>query len=167
MARLSILEFPDPRLRKIASPITDVTGKIATLADDMLETMYAAPGIGLAASQVNVHQRLIVVDISNEKNEPVILINPKIIATEGEREVEEGCLSVPGFYEPVTRPARIEVAAINRNGEPYTMVAEGLLAVCIQHEMEHLEGRLFVDYISNTKRQMIRKKLIKQQRQQA
>lgn len=167
MARLSILEFPDPRLRKIASPITDVTGKIATLADDMLETMYAAPGIGLAASQVNVHQRLIVVDISNEKNEPVILINPKIVATEGEREAEEGCLSVPGFYEPVTRPARIEVAAINRNGEPYTMVAEGLLAVCIQHEMDHLEGRLFVDYISNTKRQMIRKKLIKQQRQQA
>jgi len=167
MARLSILEFPDPRLRKIASPITDVTGKIATLADDMLETMYAAPGIGLAASQINVHQRLIVVDISNEKNEPVILINPKIIATEGEREAEEGCLSVPGFYEPVTRPARIEVAAINRNGEPYTMVAEGLLAVCIQHEMDHLEGRLFVDYISNTKRQMIRKKLIKQQRQQA
>ena len=167
MARLSILEFPDSRLRKIASPITDVTGKIATLADDMLETMYAAPGIGLAASQVNVHQRLIVVDISNEKNEPVILINPKIIATEGEREAEEGCLSVPGFYEPVTRPARIEVAAINRNGEPYTMVAEGLLAVCIQHEMDHLEGRLFVDYISNTKRQMIRKKLIKQQRPQA
>ncbi|MAW27610.1 MAG: peptide deformylase [Gammaproteobacteria bacterium] len=165
MARLSILEFPDPRLRKIASPITDVTGKIATLADDMLETMYAAPGIGLAASQVNVHQRLIVVDISNEKNEPVILINPKIIATEGEREAEEGCLSVPGFYEPVTRPARIEVAAINRDGEPYTLVAEGLLAVCIQHEMDHLEGRLFVDYISNTKRQMIRKKLIKQQRQ--
>lgn len=167
MARLSILEFPDPRLRKIASPITDVTGKIATLADDMLETMYAAPGIGLAASQVNVHQRLIVVDISNEKNEPVILINPKIIATEGEREAEEGCLSVPGFYEPVTRPARIEVAAINRDGKPYTLVAEGLLAVCIQHEMDHLEGRLFVDYISNTKRQMIRKKLIKQQRQQA
>ena len=167
MARLSILEFPDSRLRKIASPITDVTGKIATLADDMLETMYAAPGIGLAASQVNVHQRLIVVDISDEKNEPVILINPKIIASEGEWEAEEGCLSVPGFYEPVTRPARIEVAAINRNGEPYTMVAEGLLAVCIQHEMDHLEGRLFVDYISNTKRQMIRKKLIKQQRQQA
>ncbi len=167
MARLSILEFPDSRLRKIASPITDVTGKIATLADDMLETMYAAPGIGLAASQVNVHQRLIVVDISNEKNEPVILINPEIIATEGEREAEEGCLSVPGFYEPVTRPARIEVAAINRDGEPYTLVAEGLLAVCIQHEMDHLEGRLFVDYISNTKRQMIRKKLIKQQRQQA
>ena len=133
----------------------------------MLETMYAAPGIGLAASQVNVHQRLIVADISNEKNEPVILINPKIIATEGEREAEEGCLSVPGFYEPVTRPARIEVAAINRDGEPYTLVAEGLLAVCIQHEMDHLEGRLFVDYISNTKRQMIRKKLIKQQRQQA
>ena len=167
MARLSILEFPDPRLRKIASPITDVTGKIATLADDMLETMYAAPGIGLAASQVNVHQRLIVLDVSNEKNEPVILINPEIIATEGEREAEEGCLSVPGFYEPVTRPARIEVAAINRDGKPYTLVAEELLAVCIQHEMDHLEGRLFVDYISNTKRQMIRKKLIKQQRQQA
>ena len=167
MARLSILEFPDPRLRKIASPITDVTGKIATLADDMLETMYAAPGIGLAASQVNVHQRLIVLDVSNEKNEPVILINPEIIATEGEREAEEGGLSVPGFYEPVTRPARIEVAAINRDGKPYTLVAEELLAVCIQHEMDHLEGRLFVDYISNTKRQMIRKKLIKQQRQQA
>ena len=167
MARLSILEFPDPRLRKIASPITDVTGKIATLADDMLETMYAAPGIGLAASQVNVHQRLIVLDVSNEKNEPVILINPEIIATEGEREAEEGGLSVPGFYEPVTRPARIEVAGINRDGKPYTLVAEELLAVCIQHEMDHLEGRLFVDYISNTKRQMIRKKLIKQQRQQA
>ena len=167
MARLNILEFPDPRLRKIASPITDVTGKIATLADDMLETMYAAPGIGLAASQVKVHQRLIVVDVSDEKNAPVVLINPEIIATDGEREAEEGCLSVPGFYEPGTRPASIEVAAINRAGDPFTLVAEDMLAVCIQHEMDHLEGRLFVDYISNAKRQMIRKKLVKQQRQQA
>ncbi|MAV26321.1 MAG: peptide deformylase [Gammaproteobacteria bacterium] len=167
MARLNILEFPDPRLRKIASPITDVTGKIATLADDMLETMYAAPGIGLAASQVNVHQRLIVVDVSDEKNAPVVLINPQIVSTDGERAAEEGCLSIPGFYEQVTRPATIEVAAINRAGDPFTLVAEDMLAVCIQHEMDHLEGRLFVDYISNAKRQMIRKKLIKQQRQQA
>lgn len=167
MTQLNILEFPDPRLRRIAAPITDVNGRIATLADDMLETMYAAPGIGLAASQVNVHQRLIVVDVSDDKNSPVILINPTITASEGEREAEEGCLSVPGFYEPVVRPARIEVAAVNREGQPFTLEADDMLAVCIQHEMDHLEGRLFVDYISTAKRQMIRKKLVKQQRQQA
>jgi peptide deformylase len=161
MALLDILEFPDPRLRKFATPVVNITHKLVKLADDMLETMYAAPGIGLAASQVNVHRRLIVVDVSAEKNQPYILFNPQIDIREGEIETDEGCLSVPGFYEPVTRAERISVAAINRDGEPFTMEAEGLLAVCIQHEVDHLDGKLFVDYISTVKRQIIRKKLIK------
>ena len=167
MAILPIVTVPDPLLKKVSEPVEKVDDELRAFMDDMLETMYAAPGIGLAASQVNVHQRLIVVDVSDEKNAPVVLINPQIVSTDGERAAEEGCLSVPGFYEQVTRPATIEVAAINRAGDPFTLVAEDMLAVCIQHEMDHLEGRLFVDYISNAKRQMIRKKLIKQQRQQA
>jgi len=161
MALLDILEFPDPRLRKLASPVDNITHKLVKLADDMLETMYTAPGIGLAASQVNVHKRLIVVDVSVEKNQPYILFNPQVNHREGEIETDEGCLSVPGFYEPVIRAERINVAAINRDGEPFTMAAEGVLAVCIQHEVDHLDGKLFVDYISTVKRQMIRKKLIK------
>ncbi len=165
MASLEILEFPDPRLRTVAKPVEEVTGKIATLADRMLETMYDAPGIGLAATQVNFHQRMLVVDVSEERDSPLILINPEIRAGEGEIETNEGCLSVPGFFEPVTRYEQIQLDAIGRDGEPFTMEASDLLAVCIQHEMDHLEGKLFVDYLSNTKRQLIRKKLQKLQKQ--
>ncbi len=167
MVPLEILEFPDPRLRTVAKPVTEVDGKIATMADRMLVTMYDAPGIGLAATQVNFHQRLLVVDVSEDKSEPHILINPTIIASDGEIETNEGCLSVPGFYEPVERFERITVEALGRDGQSYTLDADGLLAVCIQHEMDHLEGKLFVDYLSNTKRQLIRKKLQKLQKQQA
>ncbi len=164
MALLDILEFPDSRLRTKAKPIQNVDGRIAQLADDMLETMYAAPGIGLAASQVNVHQRLIVIDVSEDKSSPMIFINPAIVAREGEIETNEGCLSIPGFYEPVDRFSEITVEAIDREGNPFSIDAQELLAVCIQHEMDHLEGKLFVDYLSSTKRQMIRKKLLKQQK---
>ena len=167
MALLDILEFPDPRLRTHARPVENVDGKLVKLIDDMLETMYDAPGIGLAASQVNVHQRLIVLDISDDKDEPYVLVNPEIIAREGEIETAEGCLSIPGFYEPVMRAEQIQVTAVGRDGESRTFDAEGLLAVCIQHEMDHLEGKLFVDYLSNTKRQLIRKKLLKLQKQRA
>lgn len=166
MVPLEILEFPDPRLRTVAKPITDVNGKIANFADRMLETMYGAPGIGLAASQVNFHQRLIVIDVSENKDQPLILINPEIRASEGELETNEGCLSVPGFYEPVYRAEKIQLDAIGRDGEPFTMEASDLLAVCIQHEMDHLEGKLFVDYLSSTKRQLIRKKMQKMHKQQ-
>ncbi len=165
MALLDILEFPDSRLRTKAKPVQDVDGRIAQLSDDMLETMYAAPGIGLAASQVNVHQRLIVIDVSEDKSSPLVLINPEIVARDGEIETSEGCLSIPGFYEPVDRSLEITVEAIDREGNPFSLDAEELLAVCIQHEMDHLEGKLFVDYLSSTKRQMIRKKLLKQQKQ--
>ncbi|MFT7132486.1 MAG: peptide deformylase [Cyclobacteriaceae bacterium] len=164
MALLDILEFPDPRLRTVARPVTEVNNRIMTLCDDMLETMYAAPGIGLAASQVNVHQRLLVVDVSEDKSEPLVFINPEIVESDGEIETDEGCLSIPGFYEPVIRFEKIQVKALDRQGEVFVIDAEDLLAVCIQHEMDHLEGKLFVDYISTTKRQMIRKKLLKQQK---
>lgn len=167
MALLDILEFPDPRLRTVAKPVKNVDGRLVKLADDMLQTMYEAPGIGLAASQVNVHKRLIVLDVSEEKDRPYILINPEIVAREGEIETNEGCLSIPGFYEPVFRSQHIQLNAVNREGEEFTLEATDLLAVCIQHEMDHLEGKLFVDYLSNTKRQLIRKKLVKQQKQQA
>ena len=133
----------------------------------MLRSMYQAPGIGLAATQVNVHRALLVIDVSEKKDSPIVLINPEIIDDEGELETAEGCLSVPGFYEPVTRAEKVQVQAVNRDGNEFTMTAEGLLAVCIQHEMDHLQGKLFVDYLSNTKRQMIRKKLLKQQKQRA
>lgn len=167
MVPLDILEFPDPRLRTVAKPVKDVDGKIVRMADRMLETMYQAPGIGLAATQVNFHKRLIVIDITEEKNQPLILINPSIRQGEGEIETSEGCLSVPGFYEPVHRYQSIQLDAVSREGKPFTMEASDLLAVCIQHEMDHLEGKLFVDYLSNTKRQLIRKKLQKLQKQQA
>lgn len=165
MALLDILEFPDPRLRKKAAAVKNVDGKIVELIDNMLETLYAAPGIGLAASQVNIHQRLIVIDISEERNQPMVLINPQIITSEGEIETAEGCLSVPGFYEPVMRAEKIQYTAIDRNGEPFSAAAEDLLAVCIQHETDHLAGKLFVDYLTPVKRQMIRKKLLKLQKQ--
>ncbi len=165
MALLDILEFPDARLRTKAKPVQQVDGRIAQLADDMLETMYAAPGIGLAASQVNVHKRLIVIDVSEDKSSPLVLINPEIVAREGEIETNEGCLSIPGFYEPVDRFLAITVEAVDREGNPFSIEAEELLAVCIQHELDHLEGKLFVDYLSSTKRQIIRKKLLKLKKQ--
>ena len=167
MVPLEILEFPDPRLRTVARPVKEVNGKIVALADQMLETMYEAPSIGLAATHVNFHQLLIVIDVSETNDQPLIMINPTIISGEGEIETNEGCLSVPGFYEPVDRFQHIQLEAIGRDGEPFTMEATDLLAVCIQHEMDHLEGKLFVDYLSSTKRQLIRKKLQKLQKQQA
>jgi peptide deformylase len=168
MAILDILEFPDPRLRTKAKPVENVDDRIRKLVDDMFETMYAAPGIGLAASQVNVHQQIIVIDISEEKNQPLVFINPSISVVDDEQfEYDEGCLSVPGFYESVSRPQNIKVNALNRLGEEFSIQPEGLLAVCIQHEVDHLNGKLFVDYISPVKRQRIRKKLEKQHRLQA
>ncbi|MCG8533676.1 MAG: peptide deformylase [Pseudomonadales bacterium] len=165
MAILDILEFPDPRLRTKAKPVTKVDDKIRKLTDDMLETMYEAPGIGLAATQVNVHQRIVVIDVSEEKNEPLVLINPEYDILEGEQEFDEGCLSVPGYYETVTRAEKIRLKALNREGEPYEMVCEGLLSVCVQHELDHLDGKLFVDHISKLKRERIRKKLVKEQKE--
>ena len=164
MARLPILEFPDPRLRTRAVPVTSVTDEIRRLIDDMFETMYEAPGIGLAASQVDVHKRIIVVDVSPERDAPHAFINPVLTLFGGSIESEEGCLSVPGFYEPVNRVERIRVNALDRLGKPFELDAEGMLAVCIQHECDHLEGKLFVDYLSALKRQRIRKKLEKQHR---
>lgn len=165
MAILNILHYPDPRLRNKAEPISEVTDEIRLLADDMLETMYDAPGIGLAAIQINVKKRLIVIDISEDKSDPLVLINPEVIEAEGEREFEEGCLSVPEAYEAVTRADKIKVRALSREGEKLEFAADGLLATCIQHEIDHLDGKLFVDYLSNLKRQRIRKKLEKHQKQ--
>lgn len=165
MALLEILRFPDPRLRKKAISISSVSDDVRQLADDMLETMYAAPGVGLAANQVNVQKRLVVMDISDDKTSPLILINPEIIYQEGEREHEEGCLSVPEAYEMVTRADKVRVKALNRAGETFELDAEELLATCIQHEIDHLDGKLFVDYLSNLKRQRIKKRLEKQLKQ--
>jgi peptide deformylase len=167
MARLNILHYPDPRLRKPALPVETVDDRIRTLVDDMLETMYAAPGIGLAATQVNVQKRIVVMDVSEEKNHPLTFINPTLLEREGESESEEGCLSVPGFYETVRRAGRVRVSALDRDGEPFELDASGLLAVCIQHEIDHLDGKLFVDYLSALKRDRIRKKLEKQARLEA
>ncbi len=164
MAILDILEFPDPRLRTKATLINNVDGKLARFADDMLETMYAAPGVGLAASQVNFHKRLIVVDVTEEKKSPLILINPTILSREGLVETDEGCLSIPGYWEPVTRAEKIQVKALDREGNEFILDADDFLAVCIQHEMDHLEGKLFIDYISKTKRGIIRKRLLRQQK---
>lgn len=161
MTLLTILEFPDPRLRTKAAPVERVDDTLRELIDAMLATMYAANGIGLAATQVNVHQRLLVIDISEERDRPMTFINPQILAREGEEETEEGCLSVPGAYEKVRRAERIRVRALDRNGISFEMDADGLLAVCIQHEMDHLDGKLFVDYLSDLKRTRIRKKLEK------
>lgn len=165
MALRQILHFPDPRLRKKATPIESVTDAIRQLADDMLETMYQAPGIGLAATQINVQKRILVIDISEDKSSPMVFINPEITDEEGEREHEEGCLSVPEAYEVVTRADTIEVNALDRDGKPFTLHADDLLATCIQHEIDHLDGKLFVDYLSNLKRQRIKKRLEKQLKQ--
>lgn len=164
MAILNILNYPDERLRIEASPVENVDGHIAQLVDDMFDTMYAAPGIGLAATQVNVHQQIIVMDVAENKSQPLTFINPEIIARDGVQAIDEGCLSVPGIYEPVERAQHIQVRAIDKQGNPFEMEAEDLLAVCIQHEMDHLRGKLFVDYLSQLKRQRIRKKLQKQQK---
>ncbi len=164
MAKLTILEFPDPRLRTRAKPVETVDDELRTLIDDMFETMYAAPGIGLAATQVDVHQRLLVTDVTSDKSAPYVLINPEILEKDGVAVTEEGCLSVPGYYEEVERAEHIRVRFLDRNGDEVEMEAEGLLAVCIQHEMDHLDGKLFVDYLSEAKRMRIRKKLVKEQR---
>ena len=164
MAILEILEFPDPRLRTVAKPVENVDEQLRQLIDDMFETMYAAPGIGLAATQVNVHKRLLVLDVSQDKDNPLVFINPDIQIIEGEQEFDEGCLSVPGFYETVTRAERIRVNALDRDSKPFEMECDGLLSVCIQHEVDHLEGKLFVDYLSSLKRTRIKNKLVKQHR---
>jgi peptide deformylase len=165
MAILTILEYPDPRLRTTAKKVTDVNDSVRNIIADMFETMYAAPGIGLAATQVDIHQQIIVIDTSEDKNEPLVFINPVItVQDETVEPYDEGCLSVPGFYEPVERPLGIKVEALDKNGDAFVMEPDGLLAVCIQHEMDHLNGKLFVDYLSNMKRQRIRKKLEKQHR---
>ncbi|HEY5679476.1 MAG TPA: peptide deformylase [Pseudomonadales bacterium] len=167
MATLDILEYPDPRLRTQAKPVTEVDAQVQQLVEDMFETMYAAPGIGLAASQVNVHQRIIVIDVSENRDEPHVFINPELSLQGAAIESEEGCLSVPGFYEPVIRSEQVIVSALDRDGQSFTLEAQGMLAVCIQHECDHLEGKLFVDYLSNLKRTRIRKKLDKQRRVRA
>lgn len=168
MARLEILEFPDPRLRTVAKPVKTVDDAMRQLIEDMFETMYEAPGIGLAASQVNVHQRLLVMDVSEDGSEPMVFINPEITPLTAETKTyDEGCLSVPGFNEVIERPDRVHIKALDRNGEPFEMDADGLLAVCIQHEVDHLDGKLFVDYVSRLKRERIRKKLEKIHRQRA
>ncbi|GLS24580.1 peptide deformylase [Marinibactrum halimedae] len=165
MAQLEILEFPDPRLRTVATPVEEVDDSVRQLIDDMFETMYSCPGIGLAASQVNVHKQIVVIDVSEDQSEPLVFINPEITVLDEELfSYDEGCLSIPGFYESVERPKHIIVKALDRHGEEFEMRPEGLLAVCIQHEMDHLAGKLFVDYVSPVKRQRIRKKLEKQQR---
>lgn len=167
MAILKILEFPDPRLRKKATPVTEVDDDLRRLIGDMFETMYAAPGIGLAATQVDVHKRLLVADVSGDGNAPHVLINPEIIEKDGVVYTDEGCLSVPGYFEEVERAEHIKVRFLNRDGEQLEQEVEGLLAVCIQHEIDHLDGKLFVDYLSEAKRQRIRKKLVKERKHQA
>ena len=166
MAILDILHYPDKRLRTVAKPVEKVDASIKKLVDDMFETMYVAPGIGLAATQVNVHKQVIVIDISEEKNQPLCLINPQIIAQEGTETCDEGCLSVPDIYETVKRSEKVTVKALDQNGEEYTLQADELLAVCIQHEMDHLKGKLFVDYLSPLKQQRIKKRLLKHQREE-
>ena len=165
MAQLTILEFPDPRLRTRAAPVEQFDASLAQLAQDMLETMYGAAGIGLAATQVNVHRRLIVVDVSESRNEPQEFVNPEILSREGVERTEEGCLSVPQVYEQVERAARVRVRAQDRHGKAFERDLDGLLAVCVQHEMDHLEGKLFVDYLSSLKRERIRRKLEKERRE--
>jgi peptide deformylase len=167
MARLNVLHYPDSRLRKPALPVETVDASIRTLVADMLETMYAAPGIGLAATQVNVQKRVVVMDVSEDRSQPQVFINPTLLEREGEREGEEGCLSVPGFYETVRRAEWVRVSALDLDGEPFELEAHRLLAVCIQHEIDHLDGKLFVDYLSTLKRDRIRKKLEKQARHES
>jgi peptide deformylase len=164
MALLTILEYPDPRLKKVAAPVAAVTADVRNLVRDMAETMYAAPGVGLAATQVNVHKRVIVIDISEHKDDLRVLINPEILSAEGEAECEEGCLSVPGYYDKVTRAERVRVRALDEHGETFELDADGMLAVCIQHEMDHLVGKVFVEYLSPLKRARLAAKLRKKQR---
>ena len=164
MALLPILRFPDPRLRKVAAPVTNVDDSIRTLAQDMAETMYEAPGIGLAATQVDVHRQVIVIDVSEEKNQLLVLVNPEIVGDEGACVGEEGCLSVPGVYDKVERAERVTVRYLDLDGAPQTLEAEGLLAVCIQHEIDHLQGKVFVDHLSQLKQLRIKNKLAKQAR---
>lgn len=165
MALLPILHYPDPRLHKVAAPVKRVDDKIRKLIKDMADTMYAAPGIGLAATQVDIHQRIVVIDISETRDQLQVFINPEIISTEGEAECEEGCLSVPGIFEKITRAAKVTVSALDEQGNQRQLEADGLLAVCIQHEMDHLIGRVFVEKLSRLKQQRITAKLVKQQRQ--
>ncbi len=168
MALLTILEYPDPRLRTIAKPVQQFDKALQQLIDDMLETMYTAPGIGLAASQVNVHLQLLVMDISENKDQPLVFINPVLSIIDDELEsYDEGCLSVPGYYETVTRPKNVKITALDRHGKNFTMTDSGLLAICIQHEMDHLNGKLFVDYLSPLKRNRIKSKLEKAHKQLA
>jgi peptide deformylase len=167
MAILDILVYPDPRLRKLAKPVLEVDDKIRQLVSNMTETMYDAEGIGLAATQVDVHQQVIVMDISETRDQMLILINPKIVKQDGEQVYDEGCLSVPEYYAPVTRAQNIEITALDQSGKQFELAAEGLLAICIQHEMDHLVGKVFVDYLSRLKQDRIRKKLIKRVRANA
>lgn len=167
MALRTILEFPDPRLRTRARPVTEFNAALAKLIEDLLETMYAAPGIGLAATQIDVHQRVIVIDVSEDRSAPLALINPEIVERSGEASTEEGCLSVPGVFDEVKRATHIRVRSHDASGAPLERDYEGLLAVCIQHEMDHLEGKLFVDYLSDLKRERIRKKLDKERRERS
>jgi peptide deformylase len=164
MAQLNILEYPDPRLKKVATAVAAVTPDIQKLVRDMAETMYAAPGVGLAATQVNVHKRVIVIDVSEMRDDLKVFINPEIVARDGALETEEGCLSVPGYYDKVTRAAKVTVRAQNERGEPFELAVEGTLAVCIQHEMDHLLGKVFVEYLSPLKRARLAAKLRKKQK---
>lgn len=165
MALLEILHIPDPRLRTKARPVEKVDDEVRRIVSDMFDTMYAAPGIGLAATQVNIHRRIIVMDVSEEKDDPRVFINPEILSEEGVEESEEGCLSVPTYYETVQRAEKVTVRALDEQGEAFELDADGLLAVCIQHEMDHLEGKLFVDYLSPLKRQRAQKKIQKMAKQ--
>ncbi len=164
MATLDILIYPDDRLRKVARPVDDINAEVTALVDDMFETMYEAPGIGLAATQVNVHQRVVVIDVTEDKSDPLTLINPEILSTEGEAQGDEGCLSIPGIYESVARAEKITFRALDRSGQPYERDADGLLAVCVQHEVDHLDGKMFVDYLSALKRRRIKKKMLKHEK---
>jgi peptide deformylase len=167
MTKLAILEYPDPRLRKTAKRVESVDDAVRQLVSDLLETMYAAKGVGLAATQVDVHRRVIVLDVSEERNQPMVFINPELLKAEGRGPGEEGCLSVPDVFDKVQRATHIRVRALGSDGEPFEMDADGLLAVCIQHEMDHLEGKLFVDYLSELKRQLIRRRLEKERKQRS
>ena len=167
MTRLTILEFPDPRLRTRASPVAAVDGSLRELIDDMLETMYAANGVGLAATQVNVHKRVLVTDVSDGRNEPRAFINPEVLSRDGREVSQEGCLSVPGYYDEIERAARVRVRALDRDGRAFEEDLDGLLAICVQHEIDHLDGKLFVDYLSEMKRQRVRKKLEKERKLRA
>lgn len=167
MAILDILHYPDKRLRTVARPVQKVDAEIKKLVDDMFETMYLAPGIGLAATQVDVHQQVIVIDVCEEKDQPLCLINPEIINKQGTESCDEGCLSVPDIYEAVERCESVTIKALDQNGDEYTLQAQGLLAVCIQHEMDHLLGKLFIDYLSPLKQQRLKKRILKQQREES